>query len=441
MMSNMPAALAETGGPRLPGARGDSTESGRSGKDNEFASVLADSEGRGRSVEKPAGGEASNGAARKDAEAGRDSAAGKDSAAARKEEAGNTSDKAGGAQSDSGAAKEKTSTGGADPGTTQDQAASAKDGEGPAQATVGEGHNEPLDASAGQPDPATGDAGSGNVLPLTGELLPPGAANLPPGFAIRAPGSGPMPGVPDPLAAAASMNGELPSAGLAAGTDAPDSLTRMLEMLRLLNGMPGQFREQLQAAMLHKPGAAGLELAEVARSGNLAGNSTLQAGVGASPLANLAAQAGTQASAPPSLPINIAPGRPDWGEAVGQRVLWMVSNKAQEAELRLNPSELGRVDVKVRVDEDGLRLTFAAGNTAVREALEAAAPRLREMFQAEGLHLENMDIGQQQAGAGERSDASADAEAGRGVGEADDESVPGTPSLARAGLGLVDLFV
>ncbi|NGX16234.1 flagellar hook-length control protein FliK [Wenzhouxiangella sp. XN24] len=440
MMSNMPAALAESGGPRLPGTRGDSAESGRSGKDNEFASVLADSESRARSAEKPAGGEASNSAAREDADAGKDSAAGKESSVAAQDEAGKTSDKPGATQPDSGAEQEKAASGGAG-ATAQDQAAGTQDGDGPTEDAPGGEQDDPLGVLAGQPDPATGDAGSGNVLPLTGELLPPGAVNPPPGFAFRAPGSGPMPGVPDPLAAATLLNGELPAGGLPAGTDGPESLTRMLEMLRTLNGMPGQFREQLQAAMLRKPGAAGLELVEAPRSGTLAGNSSLQAAVSASPLANLAAQAGTPPTTPPSLPINIAPGRPDWGEAVGQRVLWMVSNKAQEAELRLNPSELGRVDVKVRVDEDGLRLTFAAGNSAVREALEAAAPRLREMFQAEGLHLENMDIGQQQAGAGERGDASADAEAGRGVGEADDETLPGAQAVARAGLGLVDLFV
>jgi len=411
MMSNMPVAVAETGGPRLPSARGGSAESGGSGKENEFASVLADSEGRTRSAEKPAAGE---------------------------DEPASTNGKPGKTQPDTGAEQEKAGSDTADAGTAQDQAA---DDAAQAQGAHGGEQSDPGNASAGQPDQATVDGGSGNVLPLTGQLLPPGAADLPAGFAIRAPGSGPMPGAPDALLAATSPNGELPAGGLPAGTDGPDSLTRMLEMLRTLNGMPGQFREQLQTAMLRKPGAAGLELVDAARSGTLANNSSLQTAVGASPLANLAAQAGTPPTTPPSLPINITPGRPDWGEAVGQRVLWMVSNKAQEAELRLNPSELGRVDVKVRVDEDGLRLTFAAGNSAVREALEAAAPRLREMFQAEGLRLENMDIGQQQAGAGERSDASADAEAGRGIGEADDETMPGTPSVARAGLGLVDLFV
>ncbi|MEI2420416.1 flagellar hook-length control protein FliK, partial [Arthrospira platensis SPKY2] len=89
---------------------------------------------------------------------------------------------------------------------------------------------------------------------------------------------------------------------------------------------------------------------------------------GAQPAASVAAapaSAGTPPAAaptPPSVPISVAPGRPDWSEAVGQRVLWMLSNNTRVAELRLNPPELGPVEVRVRTEDDGVRLNLAAAN-------------------------------------------------------------------------------
>ena len=39
-------------------------------------------------------------------------------------------------------------------------------------------------------------------------------------------------------------------------------------------------------------------------------------------------------------------------------------------------------------------MTFTAQHAAVREALEASIPRLREMFQEHNLQLANVDVGQ-----------------------------------------------
>jgi flagellar hook-length control protein FliK len=251
--------------------------------------------------------------------------------------------------------------------------------------------------------------------PQDGKILPPVGELLPPGQFIRAPAPG-------------DANAAVP------GTE---SLNRMLGMLRMLQGNAGVEGEE---GLLPRPE---LKVAELTESSRLAGtlSATLQTAQVTAPPAMpaLSAATPTAAAAPPSLPIAVAPGRADWSDAVGQRVLWMVANKSQVAELRLNPPELGPVEVKVRTDEDGVRLSFAAGNAAVREALEAAAPRLREMFLAEGLRLENMDIGQQHAGAGREGEPDAAGVAGSDAGE--DDAEQGVHAAAGQRLGLVDCFV
>jgi flagellar hook-length control protein FliK len=254
-----------------------------------------------------------------------------------------------------------------------------------------------------------------------GKFLPPDGEVLPPGAYLRG----------------AALNPQGQDAGAADGP-----LTRMLDMLRTLHSVA-----ELQPAgdgepmLLARPEARALDAADAARLLLAATQPTTTTTAPAqAATATLAATGTAAATAPPSLPIGPPPGQAEWGEAVGQRVLWMVSNKNQVAELRLNPPDLGPVEVKVRHDDDGVRLTFAAGNAAVREALESAAPRLREMFLAEGLNLAQVDIGQRQAGA-ERDGAAGGAEAGDDMPAGDAEIDAAAAVMRATPVGLVDVFI
>jgi len=84
-----------------------------------------------------------------------------------------------------------------------------------------------------------------------------------------------------------------------------------------------------------------------------------------------------------------------WGEEVGSRVKWMVNSQVQSAELKLNPANLGPVEVKISVQNDQTTIHFSAQNAAVREALDAAMPRLREMLGDNGVNLSDVDVSDQ----------------------------------------------
>ncbi|MGD1983756.1 MAG: flagellar hook-length control protein FliK [Chromatiaceae bacterium] len=134
-----------------------------------------------------------------------------------------------------------------------------------------------------------------------------------------------------------------------------------------------------------------------------------------------------------------------WPGALAERVVWMAQGDHQFARLTLNPPQLGPLEVRVSVSQDQASVTFVAAHAAVREALEAAMPRLREMLDQQSLalvHAEVADPGAQQREAEhgpvagqptqealDRSDQRLDDDAGR------------TPSLELpVGKGLVDLF-
>lgn len=89
------------------------------------------------------------------------------------------------------------------------------------------------------------------------------------------------------------------------------------------------------------------------------------------------------------VPIMLEPrlGGPDWGNALGQKVLWMVSSQQQVAELNLNPPDLGPLQVVLSISNDQASATFVSQHADVRQALEAALPRLREMMADSGINL------------------------------------------------------
>jgi flagellar hook-length control protein FliK len=94
-----------------------------------------------------------------------------------------------------------------------------------------------------------------------------------------------------------------------------------------------------------------------------------------------------------------------WDNALGQRVLWMVSHQHQIAELNLNPPDLGPLQVVLSVNSDQASAAFVSQNPEVRQALEAALPRLKEMMAESGINLGNAtvsDQGSQQQGDFER---------------------------------------
>jgi len=91
---------------------------------------------------------------------------------------------------------------------------------------------------------------------------------------------------------------------------------------------------------------------------------------------------------------------------------------SRTVELRLDPPELGRITVRISMVGDEARVAFTAAQGGAREALEAALPKLREMFEQAGLSLGDAQVG---TGSGQDS---------RGRGRASEE-LP----WAREGLG------
>lgn len=103
----------------------------------------------------------------------------------------------------------------------------------------------------------------------------------------------------------------------------------------------------------------------------------------------------TPKAAPPVLDIQPALNSKAWDRVVSSRVIWMATEGVQQAALKLNPAQLGPVEVRVNVHNEQVNVSFVAQNAATRDALEQALPRLRESFSENGLELADAGVSDQ----------------------------------------------
>jgi len=173
------------------------------------------------------------------------------------------------------------------------------------------------------------------------------------------------------------------------------------------------------------------------------------------PLAALQAQAakldatGNPAAVSGHIPARL--GTQAWDNQVSQRIVYMVG-KEQAATLTLNPPDLGPVQIVLNVSNDQATVAFSSDQLEVRQALENAMPRLREMMSESGIALSNATVDanvpdqrQQQQDSDRRAQGGQGGAGGvNGDGQdatpAVNEVAPRTRTVALGDRGMVDLF-
>lgn len=140
-------------------------------------------------------------------------------------------------------------------------------------------------------------------------------------------------------------------------------------------------------------------------------------------------------------------GAPGWDNEVGEKLTWLVNKHETRADLVLNPPELGRIEVSISLKGDQASASFVSANPTVREAIENAVPRLREVLQDAGISLGQTQVGaesfQQSTANREKGDnSSRSGNAGATIAQPLTSGVSGTAAaqILRRGNGLVDTF-
>ena len=148
----------------------------------------------------------------------------------------------------------------------------------------------------------------------------------------------------------------------------------------------------------------------------------------------------------PSVSLNVPFNQAGWDQALGERVQWMVGQGIQRASIKLNPAHLGPMEVRIQIQNDQANVQFTSAHGVVRDALEAALPRLRDMFDNTGVELADVDVSGQSFA--EQRQATTDSQGGSGnMGrnmafdpDGEDDISLETPVYPLPGSGRLDLF-
>jgi len=85
---------------------------------------------------------------------------------------------------------------------------------------------------------------------------------------------------------------------------------------------------------------------------------------------------------------------PQAANMLSEKVVYQVNQKIQMAEIRLDPEDLGAMQIKVNLQQDQLSLQFTVQQAQAKEALEQHLPKLRELLEQQGLSLGESHIEQ-----------------------------------------------
>lgn len=103
------------------------------------------------------------------------------------------------------------------------------------------------------------------------------------------------------------------------------------------------------------------------------------------------------------------------GEKLSEQVQMMLSKNLKNIDIRLDPPELGRMQIRMSMNGDAASVQFTVANQQARDMVEQAMPRLREMLAQQGIQLSGSTVQQQNAGQQQGQYASNEADNGNGT--------------------------
>ncbi|MBP6776079.1 MAG: flagellar hook-length control protein FliK, partial [Piscinibacter sp.] len=129
----------------------------------------------------------------------------------------------------------------------------------------------------------------------------------------------------------------------------------------------------------------------------------------------------------PSVALPAPVASPEFGELLGAQVSLFARDGLQQAELRLNPAEMGPIGVQIEIAGNEARINFNAGQATTRDAIERALPELAAALRGEGLTLAGGGVFDRPPGAREGTPARANPGTRR-VGGGRVVALPAAPS-------------
>ncbi|TPV61922.1 hypothetical protein FJ444_01230 [Aestuariibacter sp. GS-14] len=143
-----------------------------------------------------------------------------------------------------------------------------------------------------------------------------------------------------------------------------------------------------------------------------------------------------QAAMDKPVPLN----QPQGQQQLAEKIRWMVNGRQSMAEIRLDPPEMGSMQIRLNISGDTASVSFIVQSQHAKDILADAMPRLKEMFSEQGIDLGESFVSQQQSG--EAGEQQAGGKSGGGLNDAlpEDTKMNETRVVRRAN-ALIDDYV
>lgn len=144
-----------------------------------------------------------------------------------------------------------------------------------------------------------------------------------------------------------------------------------------------------------------------------------------------------EAAAPVSVNLPTPATAPEFAQSLGVQVSVLARGGVQQAELHLNPAEMGPISVQIALDGTQAQVNFGADSAATRQIIESGLPELAAALRDAGFTLSGGGVQGQARGRGEGGHA--EPGSGREGSPSETEVTPQRVS-ARVAAGGVDLY-
>ena len=135
--------------------------------------------------------------------------------------------------------------------------------------------------------------------------------------------------------------------------------------------------------------------------------------------------------------------KPEAATALNDAVRFMMNGRVQAAELRLDPPELGSMQIKISLNGDAASVSMLVQNQQAKDMLDQSVPKLREMLEQQGLELSDSQVEHRQADSGQGSGQQSQAGGGQSSaddGQDDDSTQVIEQKIHNGHLGAVDYY-
>ena len=159
----------------------------------------------------------------------------------------------------------------------------------------------------------------------------------------------------------------------------------------------------------------------------------------------LSPQTGSNAPQPLAVSLPTPLYSPEFPQAMSAQLTVLAQGGVEQAELHLNPAEMGPVSVQIAIEGTQARIDFGADSANTRQAIEASLPELASALRDAGLTLSGGGVSQHSRSRQDMADAQG-ATGGRGnVGSRGDggagiDSVAAAPLRRSVRIGGVDAY-